>query len=299
MNKERKKVGLLISQLNNGGAERVVSRLTDILSKDFDIYLILFEDTFMEYEYSGKLINLDIKARNNFVWKSFSFLRRIFALRKIKKQYNINVVISFLDAPNLVNILSNTNDCKTYISIRNFTAYENCTSLLKKTHNIGIKFLYNKADIIIPVTKTIADSYEKEFGIDKEKMRVIYNPYNINEIRNLSKSNLKETYENFINKGKTFITVGRQMHQKGFWHLIKAFKLVNDLHSDSKLIIVGNGYDNGKVQQLVNKFNLKESVLLTGQQKNPLKFINNCDVYVLTSLFEGFPNALVEAMSCG
>lgn len=299
MKKERKKVGLLISQMNNGGAERVVSRLTNILSEDVDIYLILFEDTFMEYEYSGTLISLDIKAQKNIFYKSFNLLRRILALRKIKRQYGMDIVISFLDSPNLINILSKTKVCKVFISIRNYSSYENSIYWLKKIQELGISLLYNKADMIIPVTKVIANSYEKDYRISKEKMKVIYNPYDINEIQNLANDNLEDSYKNFIHKGKTFISVGRYMHQKGFWHLIKAFKLVHDLHNDAKLIIVGKDYDNGKVEKLIHKLNLNESVLLTGQQKNPFNFIKNSDIYVLSSLFEGFPNALVEAMACG
>ena len=54
-----KNVGLLISELNSGGAERVVSRVSKILEDKYNIYVILFEDTYMEYDHGGTLVNLD------------------------------------------------------------------------------------------------------------------------------------------------------------------------------------------------------------------------------------------------
>ncbi|MFF5396694.1 glycosyltransferase [Peribacillus butanolivorans] len=294
-----KKIGLLISGMNNGGAERVVSRLTHILSDEYIVYLILYEDTFMKYDYSGTLINLNIKATPGVLGKVIILFKRIRALKKVKKQYGLNVTISFLDSPNIVNILSRTRNCKIGVSIRNFSAYENTNSLVSKLTNLFIKIIYNKSDVVIPVTKVIANSYVRDYGIHKDKLKVIYNPYDIFNIQQLANKELEPNYRGLFTKGFTFISVGRQMRQKGFWHLIKAFKMVQQKYKNSQLIIVGKDYSNGKVQKMVNELDLFENVHLVGEQENPFNFIRNSDIYVLSSLFEGFPNALVEAMACG
>ena len=80
--------------------------------------------------------------------------------------------------------------------------------------------------------------------------------------------------------------------------MLKAFKLVHDKDSEARLLIVGRDEGNS-VENMINSLGLKESVLLTGYNQNPFKFIRNSKIYVLSSLFEGFPNALVEAMACG
>lgn len=293
-----KKVGLLISSLNNGGAERVVSRLSKILSSEFKVFIILFEDTFVNYDYCGELINLDIKA-NKSSFKVIPTIKRSLLLRKTKKELSLDCVISFLDSPNVVNILSKTPKCKVAISIRNYSLNENKNSLLSRITNLCIKLLYNSADSVIPVSRVIASSMEAHYGIKKDKINVIYNPYDIIEIQEKSSEEIEDKYSSFFNNGKVFISVGRDMYQKGFWHLVKAFKLVHDNCPEAKLVIVGRDNNDGKTLQLVKALNIEKSVLLMGQHDNPFKFIKASSIYVMSSLFEGFPNAMVEAMACG
>ena len=296
----KKKVGLLIPTLLSGGAERVVSRLSSFLNEPYEIFVILFEDTFMDYEYTGTLINLNIRScQTSMPKKIFLPFKRARLLKKIKKQYQLDVVISFMDSPNIVNALSKTKKCKTVLSVRNYSQKEQRDSLLLIISNLMMKYLYKKADKIIPVSKVIGESLINHYKVQRNKIVPIYNPYDINQIKVLSNEMLDPSHEEFMSSGKIYISVGRQAYQKGFWHLIKAFKLVKDKISDAKLVIVGQDYQDGLVQKLVDELELHNDVLLVGYQKNPFKFIKKSDVYILTSLFEGFPNALVEAMACG
>lgn len=293
-----KKIGLLISTLNCGGAERVVSRLTKILSDKYEIYLILFEDTYKEYEYFGELININVKSSSNLIKKIILPFIRTKRLKKIKKEYNLDLVISFLDSPNIVNILSSTKKCKTIISIRNYIMKEEKQNLKSKILSLIMSKLYHKADKIIAVSEIIKNSLIDKYKIEKNKIVTIYNPYDEEEIEKLCKQKLEEEYNDFFTKRKVFISVGRIMYQKGFWHLVKAFKLVNDKYKNTGLIIIGKDYQNGKLNKLINELELNDSVLLLGHQKNPFKYIYNSYAYVMTSLFEGFPNSMTEAMVC-
>ena len=65
------------------------------------------------------------------------------------------------------------------------------------------------------------------------------------------------------------------------------------------LIIIGKDFSNGKIESLIKSFKLESKVILLGQLDNPFNILKECDCYVLSSLFEGFPNALTEAMCCG
>ncbi|MBQ3022823.1 MAG: glycosyltransferase [Clostridia bacterium] len=290
-----KNIGLLISELNSGGAERVVSRVSKILEDKYNIYVILFEDTYMEYDHGGTLVNLDAPAKSGALSKVLLLLERIRKLRKKKKELKLDCVISFLDSPNMVNILSKVKGCKSAVSIRNYSASENRGSLLGKITNALYKMLYKRADKVVPVTKVIEDLYIKNYNIPKEKLKVIYNPYDIAEIEEQMKKecdyNLSKT------EGKiTFITVGRQMYQKGYWHLIKAFRKLHGENENTALIMVGQIDE--KVVNLIQKFNLEDSIVLTDRHPNPFSFIAKSDIYVLSSLFEGFPNSMTEAMVC-
>lgn len=296
----KKNIGLLIDTMNNGGAQRVVSRLSKILNEEYNIYVILFEDTYMTYECYGEIINMKVMSQKNSIpGKIIQVIRRKKRLEKIKKQYKLDGVISFLDSPNFVNILSRNKNCKTIISVRNYSKLENGNTLLGKLTNIGIKLLYNKADKIVSVSKLIANNLIEQYGIDKDKVVTIYNPYDIDNIQNLANELIEPEFAKFMSSGNIIISVGRQMYQKGFWHLIKAFKKVHDINPQSKLIIVGRAEQSGLVKNLVNELNLNKSILLIGYHKNPFKFIKRSNVYVLSSMFEGFPNAMVESMACG
>lgn len=293
-----KKIGLLIPTLNSGGAERVVSRLSKILSDKYKVYLILFEDTYIDYEYDGELINMNIKS-SKFLIKQLilPFLRKK-ELKKIKKRLDLDVVISFLDGPNIVNILSKTKNCKTVISIRNYTFREEKQDIKAKITSKIMGRLYNKADKIVSVSNVIKESLKNKYKIDDNKLEVIYNPYNYDEIKEMTLEPIEKEYQEIF-KYKTFISVGRMMHQKGFWHLIKAFKLVKEENKEVKLVIIGNDFQNGKVKKLIDEFKLNNDIILLGYQKNPFKYISRSYAYVMPSLFEGFPNSLVEAMNCG
>lgn len=295
-----KKVGLLISGLNIGGAERVVSRLTSILNEDYEVYLIVFENTYILYEYSGKLINLGINSSDNIFKKLCLPFARAYKLKRIKLKYDLDIVISFMESPNIVNVLSKVRKCKTVISIRNYP-FKNIYSAISSIKNVFINMLYSKADKIVSVTQVIKDHFSnKNLSVNNNKISVIYNPYNIKQIQNLAKEEIEEEYKDFFgNNESIFITVGRHMYQKGFWHLLKAFKIVQSEKEKSKLVIVGKDYQYGKVVDMIGRLGIGQNVLLIDQHDNPFKFINRSSVYILTSLFEGFPNAMVEAMACG
>lgn len=288
-------IGLLISELNKGGAEHVVSRLSFILKNDYKIYVILFEDTYMEYEVHGQLVNLDIPAS-----KSNSKLKllyqRVRKLRRKKKELCLDCVISFLDSPNIVNILSRTGKCKTVVSVRNYSKAENTRIRIGKIVNFAYKILYKKADKVVAVTRVIADLYEKTYGVPREKIIVINNPYDIAEIK--KQERLPITVGLPHSEGKiVFITVGRQMYQKGYWHLLKAFNFVHKNNPNTLLFMVGE--TENRIEQLIKALQLSDCVYNYGKQENPFAILAKGDIYVLSSLYEGFPNAMVEGMACG
>ena len=293
-----KRGALFISQINSGGAEHVVSRLTYILKNEYDLDLIIFEDMGTSYPIACDIVNMNIPAENSKIRKLIIFVKRVLFLKRLKKEKKYEFVISFLDTPNFVNILSKTKFCKNIVSIRNYSIAENKKQVMGRLVNNAIRILYNKADAIIAVTDLIAKSYIEDYKIAEEKLHTIYNPYDIEEINKLSGEKIKN---NIIMKEDdiAFVTMGRQMYQKGYWHLLKAFSIVVKECPTCVLYMIGEDYQDGKVSRMIDELNLKDHVFLTGQLKNPFPIISKCSCYILSSLYEGFPNALVESMACG
>lgn len=85
--------------------------------------------------------------------------------------------------------------------------------------------------------------------------------------------------------------------QKNYTTLIKAFALVKK-EVDARLVILGDGEERKKLELLVNELGINDSVSMPGFVDNPYAYMSRADVFVLPSLWEGFPNVLVEAMAC-
>ncbi len=289
----RKTVFLFLSKMDFGGQERFVSRLSKILEEKYKVYIVLFDASVVNYDIYCDIVDLNCKNFNGGIFNKIGkTLIRVYRLSQAIKKYNPDVCFSFGEGPNLINVLCKRKRVKTLISIRGFASAERAMS--KKI----IKWLYGRADEIICVSKGIADYLSDNYSFFRPRLSVLYNGYDAKDIFEQSKV---MSDDNLIVEGeRSFISVGTLRPEKGYWHLIKAFSLLVKSGYDSCLYIVGSDYlDNGiKLKQLAIDLKIQDNVLFFPWTKNPFKYIADADVYVLSSVREGFPNALVEAMAC-
>ncbi len=290
-------VSIILPVLQSGGAERIVSDLSLFLSSnEFNKNIILFDGEKIDYPYEGNLIDCNIKATINPFGKIANLFRRINKVKKIKKKLHIKISISFLDAAHIVNLFSRTED-KVILSIRNFKSKS-----LKGFYGIFyyyfIKVFYNKSDQIVAVSEGVKNDLTDKFKINKDKIVVINNFYDLEKIKKLSKEAIEDRYNHIFNS-PVIINIGRLTEQKGQWHLIRAFSRAKEEIDDLKLVILGDGEMENYLKQLVSGLKLEGEVFFLGFQKNPFKFISKSEIFILSSLYEGFPNVLVEAMACG
>lgn len=292
-----KNIAIIISSLKGGGAERVVSNITMNLPKDkYNVYLILFDSSSMEYSYGGELVDINIKASDNPFVKVVNFIRRYFKLKKIKKGYNIDTSISFLGGPNLLNILTKDKD-RVLVSVRGYISRDS-TGVYSTFGKYLMKKTYNNSDFIVGVSNLIKHDLITNYNIIGNKIVTIYNPYDLQRINILANEKINSKYMDIF-KDKTIITIGRLNHLKGHWHLIRAFKKVHDYDSNFKLVILGEGELREYLEELINDLDLENNIFLLGFKSNPYKYIKRSSIFVLPSLSEGFPNALAESMACG
>jgi glycosyltransferase involved in cell wall biosynthesis len=153
-------------------------------------------------------------------------------------------------------------------------------------------FFFSLADVVICNSNEFKKNLKKDLNI---KSTLIYNPnYTKEEVSVLASKKVKNSFYN--KKYLNILNVGRLVKQKDQITLLKAFsKLL--LKRKARLIIMGNGSEKKNILKyiLLNKIN--KNVKLINYQKNPYPYINSCDVFVLTSLYEGLPNVLIEAIS--
>lgn len=290
------KIGLMIPTLLHGGAERAICRLSHILaSAGYEVYLIVFDASKKFYSYSGTLIDLKIPSGTTYLGKIITFLKRIIAVKKIKKEMKMDSIISFIAAATFVNCLTKSNS-KCIVSQRNFMSKES-GSILKKRF---LKYCFNRADTVIAVAELCRLDIIESFGIEDNKVYTIYNAYDQDEIYAQKDKPLIRDHDKFFDDHDiNIITVGRLEYQKGFWNLLKVISLIREKNINCGLTIVGEGSQINKLKRLCLELKIHNHVQFVGYQSNPYSYVGKADIYVMSSLFEGFPNALVEAMCCG
>lgn len=307
---------IIINSLAKGGAERVATNL--LKEKIFD-YVIIFEENLNSYILpSQKIINIKIHSTKNILKKILNFFLRYKKIKKIKKELKAKISLSMLDTPNILNVITKEND-KVIISFRahyslTFMEEESLGPklirvILKYLYKYIISYIYNNSDLMIAVSNSVKKDLIDNFRIDKSKIKVIYNPLLLDEINKLKNEDLKHYSDIF--KNPVLITAGRLTKQKSQWHLIRVFKMVKNEFSNLKLVIIGNGELKNYLINLSNELGMKTyiweqnylhdkyDVYFLGIQENPYKFISKSKIFLLSSLWEGFPNVILESMACG
>lgn len=267
-------ISFLIYSLEAGGAERVISILANnLIKRGFKISIICFSEKPPFYLLDKKIKKISI------VPKKKSFLKNIKHLRKIIIAEKIEVIISFTTTMNLYNLFVNLNlKRKTIICERT----DPNSHYLSQIKIFLRKIFYNKSNYLI-VQNEIQSKYFKNF-VSREKIIKIYNPIVINKISPNKK------------KKCNIITVGRLDTYKNTKALIKCFI---EAKLNCLLFIIGDGPKRKELESYVLRNCLNDKIIFLGLQKNVSTFLKAKDIFASTSLYEGFPNALLEAMSAG
>lgn len=296
-----KKVLFIISSLASGGAERTVSNLTRKFNSDWDIDILLNETDTIAYPFRGNIISLGLRAKKNklnIFYQFKVFIKRYRKLRKLKKCGNYDACISFMESANFANILTGKKKTKVIVSVRNNLSKSANSLIYKYIVNPMCKWIYKKADKIVVVAKGVEEDLVSNFNIRREQIETIYNGYDLGMIDQQRKKEFSEEEKEIYKSNKVVILVGRLEKQKAQWQMIKAMPMILNKVPDARLIILGEGRLRENLMDLANKCHVTDKVYFLGQKKNPYKYLNKAQLYVMPSLFEGFPNALVEAMAC-
>jgi glycosyltransferase involved in cell wall biosynthesis len=298
-----KRVLLIVPSMTCGGAERVVSLLS--LRLEEEVFLAVFDNSEGEFfEHRGELIDLKTPRGGGVFRKFCNLVVRVRRLGALKRELGIDVAISFMEGPNIVNLLSKREE-KTIISARNRVKSE----LLKPLARLAISRLYNRADRFIALSRGVMEDYIRTFRVNREIAGYIYNPVMIERVREL-----KEERSDFENLAAfpVVCNIGRLTRQKGQFHLIRIFRRVKELVRDARLIFIGDGELRDDLIRLAENCGLEvfsvwrenerpvESydVFFLGFQENPFKYLRISSLFAFPSIYEGLGNVLLESMAC-
>lgn len=283
------KIALIINAIQCGGADRVIVSMANYWSaKGLNVTLITFDHERAEpfYPLDPKIIyhpmNLKNESKSIFD-KLYGNLKRIYKIRQSLQQIQPDVVISFIDITNIIVLFATMRmRFPVIVSERIDPQYH----FIGRWDKIRM-LLYPYASALVCQTYRAKAYFPK--GI-QEKTVIIPNPV-------IFPSKAEDFQPSFQ---KPFImALGRLHPQKGHDILLRAFALVNKAHPDWKLIIVGEGPFRQELENLIIELQIEKSVFLPGKVLNVYAILKQADIFVHPSRFEGFPNALCEAMACG
>ena len=288
MEKNQKKLILFMPSMDGGGVEKNLIIITNFLSKYIKyLVLITFDDGFNK-KFSKKIKIINFKKKTNKKYsKYFKYFICLLILSKEILKNSHTSVISF--QANIYTIILSM-ILRFDLIIRSNASPSGWTKSYIKNSLFKIFFRLPKSIIV--------NSFDFKKEIDKKfkiKSVLIYNPLNKNEI--LLKSKEKTNIKLFRRKKSLkLINISRFTDQKDHLTLLKAFEKIHKI-IEVELLIIGYGINKTLIQNFIKRNHLQNKIRVLKFQKNPYKFINKSDLFVLTSKFEGLPNVLLEALT--
>lgn len=294
---ETKKIFFLLSTFNKlGGAERVVLNiLKNINLTNFQCFLITFDKDSSdkkkhELPKKVKLIRLNVNHTREGIFKCISLINKEQPNTIFCGSIILNIIIGLLKP--LFFSQTRTIARETSIPSENnkstFKAY-----LLSSLY----RFSYMNHDIIICPGDAIKKDLISNYGIKEEKLKKINNPVDFDNI--FSSTNIPQ--DRIVKSKKIKIISGGGLRAiKGFHTLIESIYLLNN--KNIELFIFGGEAEKGYLESLkkqVIKNNLSNQITFLGHQHNPYKFMQNADIFAFPSIYDGFPNILIESICLG
>lgn len=300
-----KKILLIMPYGSVGGMERLALNFYNhYISEGYEVKalkLIKLENDIISFGVDELALSTKDFWEMTFLKRLFFYLKAPFLIRKIIKENHITHSISFGDMANLFVSLTFTNEFKV-ASIHALKSVEFVhKNFLNTFFKLAYKSSYKNFDKVVCISQAIKKDLITNCGFKFESiLKVIYNPHDIKNIEKLLDIPIENKEEKKLFESNVILFIGRLSVQKSPWHLIKAFSLIAASDSNLKLVFIGDGVKEVEeyMMRLIEKFNLKEKVILLGRKSNPYQYLKLAKVLALSSNYEGTPNVIVESIAC-
>ncbi len=284
-------ITFVISSLGAGGAENVLSALANYLvhlGHQISIITLASPGTkpFYSLNPSINLIQLDQtdnECRVSLLIRLQNIVKRILSLRKSVKDLKSDLVISFVDIMNIATLIATTGLKKPIIISERIDPHFHAIPSFYKWLRLKI---YPLCFQLVVQTESAAKYFPESY---RKFITIIPNPVSKPELQ-------KDVY---VDKITHLVTVGRLDSQKDHVTLIKAFSNLTNIYPYLTLTIYGEGKERKNLADLIHSLNLQKKVYLAGTTQSIQETLINSDLFIFPSLYEGFPNALCEAMVVG
>lgn len=290
---KKKKVMFFIYQMGSGGAARTLLNILNHMNEhEFEPILVTlnFNGNYETYLKSNiKFIKLDTKRLRS----------AIIPLAKLIRKERPHIVFSTIPVYNTVAIFGR---------LLSFTKTKNIVreaALLGGSfrENISLRIfglIYRFASKVISLSEGVKKNLINRYNVKEKNIQVIYNPIDLDKIQHLANYGkiLEKHHYIFEKDASIIVTAGRLVKEKDHFTLIRAFANVNK-HINSELLILGEGELEHQLKSLAKDLGIKQKVHFIGFQQNPYIYFKRADLFVLSSVNEGFGHVLVESLAVG
>ena len=295
MNKQLKIV-FAIPELDHGGPDQVFFEIMNFLASNTNhqFFLIITKENGYYLEKLSKKVKISTIKRPLRIWSRYPFDAALIKIYQIKP----DVVLTTLRMNLVFNLIYKFLPRKTKLITRIANDISANSEFLRKLSfksalgSLLSKAFINNTDMILCQSKYMKKDLKKHINI-KTEIHHIYNPTPSKIIPQKFKLKRNKSIP------QIFISVGRLEYQKGFDVLIKSFKKVLKVLPDAKLFIYGEGSQKSTLKNLIIKLEIEKSIKIKGFSNNISNQLKKADLFLLSSRFEGFSNALLEALFLG
>ena len=282
---------LICSSLDVGGAERVISILTRCwAAKGWELTILTFNGgqtvPFYALDPAVRHIPLKIAGVSANLWDGIgNNLRRLMILRREIRRSEPEVVLSFIDRTNVMALLATIG-----LGVPVVVAERSDPNLapVGRSWDILRRLTYRRAERIVVQSRGAAIYFSSGF---RGRLAIIPNP--------VPAPPHEDAPAQAPERKPSLISMGRLAVEKRFDILLQAFARIAGRHGNWSLTIYGEGPERAALERQMAELGLVGRVRLPGLVRDPYHHMRQADVFVLSSSFEGFPNALCEAMACG
>lgn len=294
---QKLKIAFLIHDLGQGGAEKVLVNLVNNMNQGkFDITVIAL--------FAGGVNEQFLKSHIHYrIWIPYmipgnSKIMKLFSPKQlykacVKEEYDI--VVSYLEGPT-ARLVSGCNRPNT--KLVSWIHGEIMSEKLASASFRGMKEAqrcYDTFDRTICVSQTVQKNFASLFDL-RVVPEVLYNTVESKEIMEKSQEEIEPA---FHKEEINLISAGSLKPVKAFDRLIRIQKKLREKNLPTHLYLLGRGPDREELEQLANKLGVQDSVTFLGYETNPYKYVAKCDLFLCSSISEGFSTAATEALIVG
>lgn len=290
------KVALFITNLEGGGAERVLVTLANQFVRHGH------QVDFLLAEKKGVYLK-EVLPEVNLI--DFQVRRMKHSLKHLMRYLRMECpdgILSSLPYPNMLNVMAarlvRTRATVVVREANTPSLHSRWAGRLKdRVFERLVKFWYPRADWVVAVSRGVQRDLLRYTRVSAERVVLIYNPSYTNRLLELREQPVEHPWF-ALGEPPVVLGVGRFYPQKDFSTLIKAFALVR-AQRPARLVILGEGPLRPQLEALAQQLGVADQVSMPGFVENPFAYMRRAAVFVLPSQYEGLPNVLIQAMACG